>query len=130
LSVQYKTSFVLAHKVREAMASEMRGVHVGGEGRKAEIDGGYFGGYVKPANRAENRRDRRLSFFSRMRRAEIGHHHHLAGPYLIRFAQEASWREDHRKDPNGVQVDRVVALAMRNKPSVDFCGYWQRSWAA
>jgi hypothetical protein len=70
------------------------------------------------------------SFFSRMRRAEIGHHHHLAGPYLIRFAQEASWREDHRKDPNGVQVDRVVALAMRNKPSVDFCGYWQRAWAA
>jgi hypothetical protein len=46
------------------------------------------------------------SFFSRMRRAEIGHHHHLAGPYLIRFAQEASWREDHRKDPNGSQVDR------------------------
>jgi hypothetical protein len=70
------------------------------------------------------------SFFSRMRRAEIGHHHHLAGPYLIRFAQEASWREDHRKDPNGSQVDRVVALAMKNKPSVDFCGYWQRSWAA
>jgi hypothetical protein len=53
-----------------------------------------------------------------MRWAEIGHHHHLAGPYLIRFAQEASWREDHRRDPNGVQVDRVVALAMRNKPSV------------
>ena len=69
------------------------------------------------------------SFFSRMRRAEIGHHHHLAGPYLIRFAQEASWREDHRRDPNGSQVDRVVALAMRNRPSVDFCGYWQRSRA-
>src|SRR5205807_4018402 len=67
------------------------------------------------------------SFFSRMRRAEIGHHHHLAGPYLLRFAQEASWREDHRRDPNGTQVDRVVALAMRNKPSVDFCGYWQRN---
>ena len=66
------------------------------------------------------------SFFSRMRRAEIGHHHHLAGPYLIRFAQEAAWREDHRRDPNGNQVDRIVALAMRNKPSVDFCGYWQR----
>src|SRR5580704_17866972 len=214
LGVQYKTSFVLAHKVREAMASEMRGVNVGGEGRKAEIDGGYFGGYVKPANLRENRRDRRLrqnqsgkrkvvvvirerdgktlpgvfasevaalnfirsriargtevyadeagawnelhgrftmhrinhqeayslgdgvytnnaeSFFPRMRRAEIGHHHHLAGPYLIRFAQEASWREDHRKDPNGFQVDRVALLAMRNKPSVDFCGYWQRSWAA
>jgi transposase-like protein len=60
LGVQYKTSFVLAHKMREAMASELRGINVGGEGRKAEIDGGYFGGYVKPANRIENRRDRRL----------------------------------------------------------------------
>jgi hypothetical protein len=68
------------------------------------------------------------SFFSRMRRAEIGHHHHIAGPYLARFAQESAWREDHRRDSNGSQVDRVVALAMRNKPSVDFCGYWQRSW--
>jgi hypothetical protein len=29
LGVQYKTSFVLAHKMREAMASEMRGVNVG-----------------------------------------------------------------------------------------------------
>jgi transposase-like protein len=60
LGTAYQTSFVLAHKMREAMASEMRGVHVGGEGRKAEIDGAYFGGYVKPANRVENRRDRRL----------------------------------------------------------------------
>ena len=67
------------------------------------------------------------SFFSRMRRGEIGHHHHVAGPYLIRFAQEAAWREDHRKEPNGFQVDRLVGLAMHNKPSIDFCGYWQRS---
>ena len=66
------------------------------------------------------------SFFSRMRRGEIGHHHHVAGPYLIRFAQEAAWREDHRRDPNGSQVDRVVRLAMKHKPSVDFSGYWQR----
>ena len=66
------------------------------------------------------------SFFSRMRRAEIGHHHHLAGPYLIRFAQEAAWREDHRRDRNGDQVDRIVALSMAHKPSIDFAGYWQR----
>jgi hypothetical protein len=37
-----------------------------------------------------------VSFFSRVRRAEAGHHHHVAGPYLLRYAQEASWREDHR----------------------------------
>ena len=33
---------------------------IGGKGKRAEVDGGYFGGYVKPANRRENRRDRRL----------------------------------------------------------------------
>jgi transposase len=37
------------------------------------------------------------SFFSRMRRGEIGHHHHVAGPYLLRFAQEAAWRENYRR---------------------------------
>ena len=212
LGTTYKTSFVLAHKMREAMASEVSQSPIGGKGKRAEIDGGYFGGYVKPANRRENRRDRRLrqnqsgkrrvvvvireragktlpgvfrseaealsfirtriapqtavyadeaaawnelharftlhrinheeayslggtdeintnaaeSFFSRMRRGEIGHHHHVAGPYLIRFAQEAAWREDHRRDPNGFQADRVVTLAMKHKPSIDFAGYWQR----
>jgi transposase-like protein len=213
LGTSYKTSFVLAHKIREAMASEISQSAIGGVGKRAEIDGGYFGGYVKPANRRANRRDRRLrqnqsgkrrvvvvirerggktlpgvfrsegealnfirtriapqtavyadegaawnelharftmhrinhedaysledkefethtntaeSFFSRMRRAEIGHHHHVAGPYLIRFAQEAAWREDHRRDPNGSQADRIVTLAMKHKPSIDFVGYWQR----
>lgn len=61
LDVQYKTAFVLAHKLREAMASELKGMHVGGEGETVEIDGGYFGGYIKPANHKENRRDRRLA---------------------------------------------------------------------
>jgi hypothetical protein len=65
-------------------------------------------------------------FFSRTRRAEIGHHHHIAGPYLLRYAQEASWREDCRRLSNGEQVNRVAGLAMAAKQSVDFCGYWQR----
>ena len=52
-------------------------------------------------------------YFSRLRRAEIGHHHHIAGPYLLRYAQEASWREDNRRVSNGDQVHRVAALAMQ-----------------
>ena len=59
--MQYKTAFVLSHKLREAMASEIKGMQVGGAGKTVEIDGGYFGGYVKPANEKENRRDRRLA---------------------------------------------------------------------
>ena len=50
LSVSYKCAFVLLHKLREAMAEELKGRVIGGEGKVAEVDGGYFGGYVKPAN--------------------------------------------------------------------------------
>jgi hypothetical protein len=39
----------------------LKGRHVGGEGETVEVDGGSFGGYVKPANHKENRRDRRLA---------------------------------------------------------------------
>lgn len=189
---------------------DVRAVEIGGEGKVAEIDGCHVGGYVKPTNRFENRRDRRLavnqngkrqvvvvirersgrtlpgvfpsegaavpfikrtvapgtvvhadeapdwnplhgrfdmarinhqeaysaagactngaeSFFSRLRRGEIGHHHHISGKYLIRYAREIAWREDARRVANGTQVNRVVELAMGVGPSVDFCGYWQRS---
>jgi hypothetical protein len=58
-------------------------------GKVCEVDGGYFGG-------------------SRQRRAEIGHHHHVAGVYLLRYAQEASWREDHCRMANGEQVSRIA----------------------
>lgn len=209
LGTSYKAAFVLLHKLREAMAEEMKGRTLGGNGKVAEVDGGYFGGYVKPANHKENRRDRRFAcnqngkrkvvvvirerggnslpavfrtesqagsfirkrlasgtvlnadeasswdalstkyemrridhgkdystddactnwaeeFFSRMRRAEIGHHHHIAGTYLLRYAQEASWREDNRRVSNGDQVRQLSHVALKRGPSVDFSGYWQR----
>lgn len=213
LDCQCKTAFVLAHKLREAMASDVSGLRLGGPGKVAEVDGAYFGGYVKPSNLSVNRRDRRftehksgkrqvvvvvrerngrtapavfksesaaLGFiasrvargthivadeaagwnalgaryamsrvdhqegysvdgvytngaevdFSRVRRAEIGHHHHISGPYLARYAQEGAWREDARRVDNGLQVRRVAGLALANRPSVDFCGYWQRAQEA
>src|SRR5271156_5624574 len=54
LGVSYKCAFVLLHKLREAMAAELKGRMIGGEGKVAEVDGGY----IKPANLRENRRDR------------------------------------------------------------------------
>lgn len=56
----------------------------------------------------------------------MGHFHHVAGPYLLRYAQEASWREDARRVDNGAQVRRVTELALKRGPSVDFSGYYQR----
>jgi hypothetical protein len=58
LDVQAKTAFVLAHKLREAIAAETKGAKLFGD---VEIDGAYFGGHVRPANVKENRRDRRLA---------------------------------------------------------------------
>lgn len=58
LDCQYKTAFVLAHKLREAMTAADKGAKVSGE---VEIDGMYTGGYVKPANYRQDRKDRRLA---------------------------------------------------------------------
>lgn len=54
--LSYKTAFVLAHKIREALARETQGIRLDGT---VEIDGAYFGGHVRPANARADRVDRR-----------------------------------------------------------------------
>jgi hypothetical protein len=66
------------------------------------------------------------SSFARLRRAEIGQHHHLAGVDLKRYAQEIAWKETHRRESHGEQFTVLGHLAAACRPSVDFCGYWQR----
>jgi transposase-like protein len=55
LDISYKSAFVLAHKLREAMAADeietLSGV--------VEIDGSYYGGFIKPENIKAERIDRR-----------------------------------------------------------------------
>ena len=58
LDVQYKTAFVMMHKLREVLAAEMRGLELAGE---VEIDGCYIGGHIRPSNLKEHRVDRRLA---------------------------------------------------------------------
>src|SRR5271157_4500104 len=43
LGLSYKSAFVLCHKMREAMALELKGRTIGGDGKVAEVDSGYFG---------------------------------------------------------------------------------------
>ncbi len=207
LDCQYRTAFVLAHKLREVIAGETTGQEVKGS---VEIDGAFFGGYSKPANWKVNRRDRRLamnqtgkrvvvvvmrerggctlpfvfksehaslstiencvapgstiyaddaaswnelhsryltkridhsvcysdgeactnqaeSFFSRIRRAEIGVHHRIAGPYLAAYADEMAWREDNRRKSNGEQYLTIANAALTHPISQRWSGYWQRS---
>lgn len=207
LSVAYKTAFVLSHKIREALTAQGHGIQLAGT---VEIDGAYFGGHVRPENRKDERKDRRLlmnrtgkrqvvvamrerggrtltgvfrsevesvaavsqrvalgsvvhadeamgwdalharyrmkrvnhsvafshdgactngaeSFFSRLRRAEKGIHHRIAGKYLGLYAGEMAWREDNRRVSNGEQYLMAAGAAMSSPVSRMWKGYWQRT---
>lgn len=206
LGCDYKSCFVLLHKLRESIALARKEGALKGD---VEIDGAYFGGYVKPANKAEDRKDLRKkanqsgkrqsvivvrerngrtvtqvvlreadgvalaraaiadgsivhadeashwdqlaanfpimrinhqhaysdggactnqaeSFFSRMRRAETGIHHHIAGKYLSAYATEMAWREDARRVSNGNQFAMIISAVVVAPKSEALCGYWQR----
>lgn len=58
LGHDYKTCFVLLHKIREALGLAIDNSALSGV---VEIDGVYLGGYAKPANRKVDRKDRRLA---------------------------------------------------------------------
>ena len=207
LDCQYKTAFVLCHKLREAMATETADEILDGE---VEVDGAYVGGHVRKANHKENRVDRRLaenqtgkrqvvvimrerrgltlpfvfrnegdaiatigarvkptatifadeargwdalhdrfltkrvnhqecysdgeactnqaeSFFSRLRRAELGIHHRISGAYLAAYAGEMAWRENNRRVSNGAQYLGMTAAALNAPVSRRWKGYWQRN---
>lgn len=60
MNINPKSAFVLLHKLREAMGSQVHAVdELGGEGQEAEIDGAYFGSRIRPENRKADRRQQR-----------------------------------------------------------------------
>jgi transposase-like protein len=102
LDCQYKTAFVLAHKIREALADEMTDATVQGE---VEIDGAYFGGYVKPANHKENRRDRRLAVNQNGKRKVVVVMRERAGvtlPFVFKAEQQAIQTIVARTHPDAI----------------------------
>lgn len=58
LGVQYKTAFVLMHKLRESLIEQRDDSPLGGE---VDVDGAYVGGHVRPENEKAERVDRRLT---------------------------------------------------------------------
>lgn len=67
------------------------------------------------------------SFFSRLRRAEIGIHHHIRRRYLHSYAAEMAWRENNRRVSNGHQYLMTVQATALHPVSRQWKGYWQRS---
>ena len=214
LDVQYKTAFVLAHKLRETLMDEQP-AKLDGE---VELDAAYVNGHVRPRNRIQDRLDRRLkenqdpdkravlvgrerhnidglggyktvtaiaraeneesvsafvakhvesgtvisadestaynhlhgrfrmervnhsieysgpngentnqaeSFFSRFRRMQVGQIHKFGNLYLNRYANEAAYREDSRRQSNGSIFGDILKRCATSHVSRDFCGYWQ-----
>ena len=212
LNVQYKTAFVLAHKLRESLMDSQPALL----DDEVEIDAAYVNGHVRPANNIENRIDRRLkanqdpekravlvlrerhetegeggfktvtavakaeteesvqafvarhvepgtmisadesnaynslhakfkmervnhsveyvgkggentnqaeSFFSRFRRMQLGQVHKFGNLYLDRYANEAAFREDTRRKPNGEIFMDVMRRCADRHVSRDFAGY-------
>lgn len=65
------------------------------------------------------------SYFSRLRRMEIGVIHRLNGKYILDYANEIAYREDTRKKPNGYILRDVAIRCMKTVQSNELTGYWQ-----
>ncbi|NOG74245.1 transposase [Roseicella sp. DB1501] len=65
------------------------------------------------------------SYFSRLRRAEWGQHHHISGKYLGAYAREMAWREDTRRRSNGTLHNLVAAVALKHPVSRMWACYWR-----
>lgn len=218
LDVQYKTAFVLAHKIRESLMEHRDESALAGE---IHMDGAYVNGYIRPKNKKADRIDRRLaihqkpgkrcvfvmrqkavetdvgmsgaaktltfvlkgenqtdvsklasnfvakgsvicadesnaydplhavydtrrvnhsveyraddgttnnlaeSYFSRFRRMQYGQMHRFGNLYLANYANEAAFREDTRRQSNGVIFIEVTKRCAKTRASNDWCGYWQ-----
>jgi transposase-like protein len=216
LDVQYKTAFVLVHKIRESLMEHRDVRPLEGE---IHMDGAYVNGHIRPRNKKENRIDRRLakhqnpnkrcvfvmcqrsnddshpgsnrvitfvlksenqtdvsnlvagyvskgsticadesnaydplhakfhtrrvnhskeyraddgttnnmaeSFFARFRRMQYGQAHKFGNLYLNNYANEAAYREEHKRQSNGAIFRDIATKCARTKTSRDWCGYWQ-----
>lgn len=215
LGVQYKTAFVLAHKIRESLMEQRELDKLDGE---IHMDGAYVNGHIRPKNKKADRIDRRLavnqrpdkrcvfvmrqkcqelaagasrtltfvikgenqtdvntladayvnkgsvicadesnaydvlhakfetrrvnhsieyraddgttnnlaeSYFSRFRRMQYGQTHKFGNLYLANYANEAAYREDTRRWPNGAIFNDIAKKCAITRTNKDWCGYWQ-----
>jgi len=215
LGVQYKTAFVLAHKIRESLMEQRELNKLDGE---IHMDGAYVNGHIRPMNKKADRIDRRLavnqksnkrcvfvmrqkclelaagaartltfvikgenqvdvgslaaayvkkgsiicadessaydplhakfdtrrvnhsveyraddgttnnlaeSYFARFRRMQYGQVHKFGNLYLANYANEAAYREDTRRWPNGAIFNDIAKKCATTRTNKDWCGYWQ-----
>ena len=65
------------------------------------------------------------SHFARVRRSEVGVHHHISGKYLDLYASSLAWYENTRRQRFSFKLRDTVQACMDHPTSRKFCGYWQ-----
>jgi hypothetical protein len=65
------------------------------------------------------------SYFARFRRMQYGQTHKFGIEYLANYANEAAYREDTRRWPNGKIFTDILTKCVQTKTHHDWCGYWQ-----
>lgn len=65
------------------------------------------------------------SAHSRIKRSQMGVHHHIAGKYLEGYADEMTWREDMRRMSNGEQFLQLVTAGLHHPRSKRMVGKWR-----
>lgn len=63
---------------------------------------------------------------SRIRRAERGVYLHINGAHASLYAQELSWRDDHRRMDNGRQFYTLLKRAAPMPIAREWVGYWRK----
>ncbi|MDE2599720.1 MAG: IS1595 family transposase [Rhodocyclaceae bacterium] len=101
LDVQYKTAFVLAHKIRESLMEHRDLSALAGE---IHMDGAYVNGHVRPKNRKVDRIDRRkvenqkptkrCVFVMRQKCAEIAERQMVGGARTLTFVMHKENQAD------------------------------------
>ena len=99
LDISYKTAWVLAHKLREALAAETANEILDDE---VEIDGAYFGGHVRQENRKDDRKDRRESVNKSDRRRVV---------IALRERGGRTLSFVRRREAEGVEIARARLVA-------------------
>lgn len=78
--------------------------------------------YVGPKGESTNLAD---SFFSRIRRMQVGYMRLFGKLYLNRYANEAAYRENTRRQSNGSIFKDIMTRRANAKPFRHFVGYRQ-----
>ncbi|MCA3020181.1 MAG: IS1595 family transposase [Rhodocyclaceae bacterium] len=113
LGVQYKTAFVLAHKIRECLMEQRDEAPLSGE---VQIDGAYVNGHIRPKNKKEDRIDRRLAIHQKPGKRCVLVFRQKAIPATLQAAISAN---DAQTEPTMTGANKTITFIVKGENQAD-----------